>query len=290
MLIEGISVALLPVAFVTIILALIIVIFARDRAVALLRTFYGYGVIIVAFIGVAVAAIALLNTLLNTTIFPSQANEYRPQYFSSSDATMPEPYGIKYEAGVREYLIEQQKQFDDKADQLSQSSEWRETVVVTVPVLLVLLPLLYFFSRRFFAKDELDEVHAQSHQGAIRAAYIYVISYLSLLAMAIGGIGVLNALFTASLMPSPDSSYNVRGLLSQQVNALSRDFTTPAEAQIITRAEAEAAVRAAQADLIKVPEFDAKNALNNRNRALSLSFSFLIIGGVLYFVHRTRKL
>ncbi len=271
--IESVSWVLLPIAFVSVVLVGLVLLFARDRALMVFRNLYLYGILVTTLLISVVTAILLFNTLLNTVVFPTQSDS---GYLYSRP--LDNLYGVTYDTGVEDFLKQKQTVIDERVDAISFTQNWRDQLSWSIPLLLVCLPIFLLYRRKII-KPMASEVGTETSTSTIRYAYLFTTAYLSLIAVVIGGVGVINVVLEQYILPPHYDTYTLRNVLNDQVQG-KYTFVNMTVAQ----------ERAAQAmtnldDKIQKAKTDTYPT-NERNRALSLSFSFLVIGGAIYWWHR----
>lgn len=152
-LMESLSFVLIPVIFVSTVLVGLVLLFARDRAVQILRNLYLYGVVVASLLVGVISLVFLFYTLLTTTIFPTTTSQYPDFYRYDSAPTKLVPGtvgGVVYNEDAKTYLQAEQKKIDLEADKMQVTQEWRDQLAWTIPLLLVFLPI--FFRYRGFLK------------------------------------------------------------------------------------------------------------------------------------------
>lgn len=285
--IQSIAFLLIPIAFVSVILVGLVLLFARDRAVIVLRNMYLYGVMVIMLLVSVGALIGIFNTLLNTVIFPTQSDDdlsyARPVEIMSNFQLAP---------GVEEYLKTQQATIDKQVDGIAFTQNWRDQLAWIIPLLLVSLPLFMIYRRKILKPFETDTSAAMPGV-VIRYAYLFLATYLSLVALVIGSMGIINVVLEQYVLPPSYDLYALRSVLNNEVG--SKLVIPPAPTPeaipakpLFTMADAQARVAQAMTNLHAQIE-SAKSSqlpLNTRNRGLSLSLSFLVIGGAIYWWHR----
>lgn len=268
--IESVSWILIPISFVCIILVGLVLLFARDRALTVLRNLYLYGILVTMLLVSVVTAIVLFNTLLNTVVFPTQVDNGYARPFTL--------YGVQYDPGVEAYLNQKQAVIDARVDALAFTQNWRDQLAWSIPLLLVCLPVFILYRRKILKPIPNTEV-VDTNAGSIRYSYLFLTAYLSLVAFIIGGIGVINVGLEQYILPPHYDTYSLRYVLQDELNAKYTTITMPVavERSEIALNKLDQQIAKAQAE---------QTPVNSRNRALSLSFSFLVIGGAVYLWHR----
>ncbi len=150
---ENLSYVLIPVAFVSVVLVGLVLLFARDRATMILRNLYLYGVVAASLLVAVTSVVFLFYTLLTTTIFPTTTSQYYGGYdyrFESAPVKAPPGTigGVVYNEDAKTYLKAEQKKLDLEADSMQVTQEWRDQLAWTIPLILVFLPI-FFRYRRF---------------------------------------------------------------------------------------------------------------------------------------------
>lgn len=122
--------------------------------------------------------------------------------------------------------------------------------------------------------------------GLARVGYMYLAAFLGLVAFAVGSAGLINVFMETVILPPAMYSYGLRDAIPAELNVRSY---APGAVEInkpITMAEAQAAVQRANE---KVNTLSTRSVAE-RNRALSLSIVFVLVGGAVYFGHRKETL
>lgn len=278
MLMENIAVAIIPVLIVALILVSLVMLFAREKALFVLRQLYLYGVTITAFLVSAVAIILLLYTLLTTTLLPTQGSDdyYRPQRAWDIENVYSE---YKFEVGAKEYLQAEQEKIDRKADAIETQQEWRDQLAWAIPLILVFAPIFFLYRRHFNFISKEDE---KVEYNLAKTGYLFLATFLGLMALALGSAGLINVGLESIVLPPSQQSYMIRDAIDQ---VLRTDFPYPrSENAVITlsRTQAENVVNKANQQLMKT----AIISIPTRNRSLSLSLVFILVGGGVYWWHR----
>lgn len=269
--IETVSWILIPISFVCIILVGLVLLFARDRALNVLRNLYLYGILVTMLLISVVTAIVLFNTLLNTVVFPTQIDD-------SYARPLEYMYGMQYDPGVEEFLKQKQAIIDERVDTLAFTQNWRDQLAWAVPLLLVCLPIFILYRRKVI-KPMANVEAVDTNTGSIRYSYLFLTAYLSLVALVIGGIGVINVVMEQYILPPHYDTYSLRYVLRDELSPKYTLVTMPVAVERSEIALNKLDQKIADAKAEQTP-------INSRNRALSLSFSFLVIGGAVYLWHR----
>ncbi len=120
----------------------------------------------------------------------------------------------------------------------------------------------------------------------VRFSYLFLFAYLGLIGLAFGVAGLVNVGLEEYVLPKSQDVYIYRSAIDSEMNSrISYDAATP---QTITLEVAKDVVKKARENIQtqKANEDQMRYSVSNRNRALSLSISFLIIGGLVYIWHR----
>src|SRR3972149_7953047 len=154
-LMENLSFALIPVAFVSTVLVGLVLLSARERATMILRNLYLYGVVVAGLLVTVISVVILFYTLLTTTILPTTTSQYYGGYdyrYESVPVKAPPGTvgGVVYNEDAKAYLKAEQKKLDLEADSMQVTQEWRDQLAWSIPLLLVFLPI--FIRYRGFLK------------------------------------------------------------------------------------------------------------------------------------------
>lgn len=120
----------------------------------------------------------------------------------------------------------------------------------------------------------------------VRFSYLFLFAYVGLIGLAFGVAGLVNVGLEHYVLPKSQDVYLYRDAIDSEF-ASRIDYNQPVS-QIITLDIAKDIVKKAKENIQeqKENEQQAKYSVSNRNRALSLSISFLLIGGGVYIWHR----
>jgi hypothetical protein len=120
----------------------------------------------------------------------------------------------------------------------------------------------------------------------VKFSYLFLFAYLGLIGLAFGVAGLVNVGLEEYALPKSQDVWMYRSAIDNELNSrISYDAVTT---QTVTLDMAKDIVKKARENLMKQKDSDEqmRYSVSNRNRALSLSVSFLIIGGIVYVWHR----
>src|SRR3972149_11610048 len=120
----------------------------------------------------------------------------------------------------------------------------------------------------------------------VKYSYLFLFAYLGLIGLAFGVAGLVNVGLEEYVLPKSQDVYLYRSAIDNELNSrITYDAVTT---QAVTLDMAKDVVKKARENIQtqKTSEEQMKYAVSNRNRALSLSISFLLIGGIVYIWHR----
>ncbi len=149
-LMENLAFVLIPVAFVSTVLVGLVLLFARERATMILRNLYVYGVVVAGLLVTVISVVVLFYTLLTTTILPTTTSQYYGSYdyrFASTPMKPGVVGGVNYNEDAQAYLKAEQKKFDEEADKMQVTQEWRDQLAWSVPLIFVFLPIFVRYRR-----------------------------------------------------------------------------------------------------------------------------------------------
>ncbi len=123
--------------------------------------------------------------------------------------------------------------------------------------------------------------------GLAKAGYMYLATFLGLVALALGATGLINVAMEMTVLPPAIYDYEIRSAISNSLNVVPKYLPSGGE-QITapTMSEAQAAVQKANEHVNSLYKLN----IAERNRALSLSLVFVLVGGVIYLFHRKETL
>lgn len=281
MFIENMVFLLVPVTAFSLLVVVLVMIFARDKAATLLHQLYVYGVTITALLVSLISVIILLNVLLTNTILPISEQNTSIVYPEKTNYAWEtnEYYGYRFEPGVQEYLHTEQDKITARLKDIHNQRDWREQVVTALPLLIAFLPLFLFY-RRYL---KTTEIASKTTMGLAKVSYLFLGSFLGLTVLMLGITGIVQVGLESYLA---SSSYNVNEYQVSIDNALrstvSIDRNTTSPSTLVDRTTAEKVVRKANEAL----QLNTTLPIAKRNQSLSLGIIFIVVGGGMYFWHR----
>lgn len=127
---------------------------------------------------------------------------------------------------------------------------------------------------------------APKQPSPVKFSYLFLFSYIGLIGLAFGVAGLVNVGLEEYILPKTQDIYAYRSAIDNELN--SRINYSSTTVQTITLDMAKDIVKTANENIEakKSSDEQMRFLVSNRNRALSLSFSFLLIGGLVYIWHR----